>query len=1501
MGGLVRTAGAVRLVTLLGCVLVLAGWPAVAASEGAGARRPDLTGGFPDRPYFEPNVGQVDARVKFLGRARGLVVYLTETDAVLALGDATVRMRLVGANPAPRIAGAARLPGTVNYFIGDDPARWRTGVPTYASVGYRDVYPGVDLVYYGQRGQLEYDFVVAPGVDPGVISLAFEGAESVATDARGDLVLRTASGDVRFLKPHVYQVIDGVRRPVAAGYRMVAAGRVGFQVAAHDATRPLVIDPILLYSSYLGGAGAEKAAAIAIDGAGHAYVAGETASLNFPTTSGAFQRSAGGRSGRDAFVAKLNTGVGGAASLVYATYIGGSGHDQAHGIAVDAAGNAYVTGQTFSTNFPASPLKAGNRGSSDAFLVKLNAAGSVLLYSAFLGGSSDDAGYGVAVEPGTGLAWVTGQTFSTNFPATTGAFQRTPGDAGTQGDAFLARVNTLASGSASLHYATYLGGTGADRGLGVATDGAGHAHVTGFTGSTGLATPSAFEPTHSGGQDAFVARINPALAGAASLVYFTYLGGTGNDVGQGIAVESSSPDCAGGCTYVVGQTSSPFPSLPVTANAYQLGLLGPTDAFVAKLDPTGAAALYLSYFGGSGDESASAVAVDAAGKIYATGVTTSLDLPVGAYQPGLAGGQDVFVAKFDPALGGAASLAYFTYLGGDRDDAGHGIAVDTRARAHVTGTTASANFPTALAFDPTCGVNGLCDGLSDAFVAVLETDVTAPAITLTTPAHGSATNNTTPLFAGVAGMAPGDAATVTVKIYLGTSASGPPVQTLAATRDGTTGAYAVAAAALAEGVYTARAQQSDDAGNTGFSTANTFTVDTTRPTVTIDQAAGQEDPTNGSPIRFTVVFSEPVGGFTGEQVTIGGTAGGSKTVVVTGGPATYTVAVSGMTDGTVVATIAEGVAVDAAGNPNMASTSTDNAVTFDGTRPTVTIDQAAGQADPTNGAPIHFTVVFSEPVGGFTGEQVTIGGTAGGSKTVVVTGGPSAYTVAVSGMTDGTVVATIAEGVVTDAAGNPNTASTSTDNTVTYDTTRPAVTIDQAVDQADPTNSSPIRFTVVFSEPVTGFAGNQVTIGGTAGGSKTVVVTGGPSAYTVAVSGMTDGTVVATIGAGVVADAAGNPNTASTSTDDTVTYDTTPPVFGAVSNLMFQVGTTVTYPTPTATDAVTSPPPVVCDPASGSPAGGAAFPLGDTTVTCTATDAAGNSSVIDFFVTVQNDAPPVLGIDVPSQTFAQGEPITLTASITVGQSTTTIGPDCVNTTFTIRRLDGSVVEPRFRERIYGIPNDLVNIAANAPFVIRCDITEAIDPSLLPPGQYRFFATYANYIQDLDPTPPQFDVWTGSINSPERDLTIVAPEVRPAVIRIVLDIKPGGFPNSANCSGGGGLPMAVLSGEIFDPSAPGPDHRRLFDPVAEVDTGSVRFGRTGTETGGGNVGTADVNGDGVLDLIFHPSLAQSGFSCADLPAGQQSTEVVGILTGQTRLARPFSGSDTIRLVTGTAPR
>jgi hypothetical protein len=385
---------------------------------------------------FEANQGQADPQVKFLSRGQGYSLFLTPTEAVLQLRNAdfglrnedqrdfrgpgpnpqsalrtphsaavsavNLRLRLVGANRSPRIRGLEELPGKSNYFIGNDPSKWRTNVPTYGKVEYRDVYPGVNLVYYGKGRQLEHDFIVAPGVDPQQIRFAVQGADKVELDAQGDLVLRAGNGDLHLRKPVVYQEIDGARQEVSGSYVLGAphsafrtphSVEVGFQVAAYDATRPLVIDPVLVYSTYLGGSGLDGGYGIAVDSAGNAYITGYTESTNFPTASPQQRANAGGM---DVFVAKLSAP---GSALLYSTYLGGSGNDYGWSIAVDSTGSAYVTGITYSTNFPtASPLQATVGGPYDAFVAKLNAAGSALLYSTYLGGSRADQGLGIAVD-----------------------------------------------------------------------------------------------------------------------------------------------------------------------------------------------------------------------------------------------------------------------------------------------------------------------------------------------------------------------------------------------------------------------------------------------------------------------------------------------------------------------------------------------------------------------------------------------------------------------------------------------------------------------------------------------------------------------------------------------------------------------------------------------------------------------------------------------------------------------------------------------------------------------------------------------------------------------------------------------------------------------------------------------------------------------------------------------------------------------------------------------
>jgi hypothetical protein len=505
---------------LVGLALMLALAPAATAPEPSSARKAEIGSNYGKLPLsFEANQGQTDSQVKFLARGRGYALFLTPAEAVLSLAKPQARayaetsapsspeasgtvlaMQLSGANLEPQVIGKDALPGRVNYLRGKDPARWHTQIPTYAKVAYEGIYPGVDLVYYGNQGQLEYDFVVAPGGDPGVLKLVFRGADRIEINAAGELVLATASGDIRMHAPVIYQETAGVRTTVAGGYVLKETQEVSFEVAAYDTSRPLVIDPMLVYSTYLGGSGGDFGDGIAVDDRGNAYVTGDTTSTDFPTVN-AVQPTLGGGSDAflDAFVAKL-TPQG--SQLLYSTYLGGSGFDRGDGIAVDDRGNAYVAGNTTSTDFPTvnavQPTFGG--GNLDAFVAKLTPHGSQLLYSTYLGGSGDEFGNGIAVDD-RGNAYVTGQTASTDFP-TVNAVQPT-----FRGGNFDAFVTKLTRNGSQLLYSTYLGGSGGDFGTGIAVDDRGNAYVTAGTDSIDFPTVNAVQPTLGGGSDGFVAKL----------------------------------------------------------------------------------------------------------------------------------------------------------------------------------------------------------------------------------------------------------------------------------------------------------------------------------------------------------------------------------------------------------------------------------------------------------------------------------------------------------------------------------------------------------------------------------------------------------------------------------------------------------------------------------------------------------------------------------------------------------------------------------------------------------------------------------------------------------------------------------------------------------------------------------------------------------------------------------------------------------------------------------
>jgi hypothetical protein len=495
---------------------------------------------------FEANRGQTDARVKFVSRSSGYTLFLTGDEAVFSLrgskanggalpasprlrptvvpiANAILRMKLVKTNPAAKATGEDELPGKSNYFIGSDPRKWHSNVTNYAKVKYEGIYSGIDLVYYGNQRQLEYDFIVAPGADPHRIQFDVRGAEKISRGEDGDLVARIGDGEVRWHKPAVYQEKGGIRQEVAAHYVIKDKNRAGFEVTDYDVRRPLFIDP-LIYSTYLGGNGGDEGYGIALDSSGNAYVTGATTSTNFPTMNPLQSSNAGGH---DAFVAQLNPS---GSALVYSTYLGGSGDDEGFGITVDSSGSVYVTGWTSSTDFPTmKPLQPGFGGAEDAFVSELSPTGSALVYSTYLGGSGNDYGYGIAVDS-SGDAYVIGTTDSTNFP-TMNPLQ--PVFGGIE-DAFVSELSPTGS---ALVYSTYLGGNGADEGYSIALDSSGNTHVTGGTSSTNFPTMNPLQRSNAGGHDAFVAQLNPS---GSALVYSTYLGGSNQEWGYGIAVDASA-------------------------------------------------------------------------------------------------------------------------------------------------------------------------------------------------------------------------------------------------------------------------------------------------------------------------------------------------------------------------------------------------------------------------------------------------------------------------------------------------------------------------------------------------------------------------------------------------------------------------------------------------------------------------------------------------------------------------------------------------------------------------------------------------------------------------------------------------------------------------------------------------------------------------------------------------------------------------------------------------
>lgn len=646
---------------------------------------------------FEENQGQVDSQVRYLAQAGNGTIYFTPSETVLTLlshasqkkPDVSVlRLKWNGANPQAEVVAENPLPGRINYLIGSDPSRWHTNLPTYAQVRYRGLFPGVDAVFYGKEGEIEYDLVLAPGVDPAKISFALEGARSFRIADNGDLVLRLQNAEVRQRKPIVYQENNGLRRLLSASYVINRDRTVSYEIAGYNRKLPLVIDPTLAYSTFASsGSNFHVVSSIAVDQSGNAYVTGTT-TVAFPNKHPEF----GSQVGENAYVTKFSPSGG---SLIYSTVFGGNSFDEGIAIAIDRFGNAYIGGDTQSTDFPTTPgafePSPGSLDADNAFITKLSPSGSAFVYSLLLGGGDSDQISALALDT-QHRAYVTGFTCSTNFPVKN-AFQpvtvgQNCADGG--GDAFVSRVN--ATGTA-LDYSTYLDGTIESIGNGIAVDSTFHAYVTGATESPDFpTTPGAFQttlkakvipnfPNDIPQSNAFVTKFS---ADGGSLVYSTFLGGTADDVAEGIALDPDGRACVTG-----NATSADF---PVTSGAFQKTLRGGNDVFVTKLQLNGSGLFYSTFLGGSGSEGGSSIAVDSLGRAYVAGGTSSTDFPVvNPVQSHLAGAQDAFVTKLS-ATGNA--VLFSTYLGGTDVENANSIRLDSAGNAFVGGATASTNFPT---------------------------------------------------------------------------------------------------------------------------------------------------------------------------------------------------------------------------------------------------------------------------------------------------------------------------------------------------------------------------------------------------------------------------------------------------------------------------------------------------------------------------------------------------------------------------------------------------------------------------------------------------------------------------------------------------------------------------------------------------------------------------------------------------------------------------------------
>ena len=872
--------------------------------QSKSAVKPDLNfGKFP--LYFIFNKGQVNEKAKFYARASRYTLWLTKEGLVfdsikkerekeepgkfhskfkiqnskLIKRDVS-RLIFLNANKNPEIIAIEESKLKVNYFIGNDKSKWHCDVPTSQAVLYKSLYKNIDLKVYGIEKQIEYDWIVKPGANPEDIRFEYKNVKETRIDEEGNLLIETDFGELMHKRPVSYQEIRmehgawameemGGRKDVEVKFKKIAGNTYGFEVGEYDKDAELIIDPVVLaYSTYLGGNAHDYRCGIAVDSSGYAYVTGETTSTDFPTLN-QYQTDQGDF---DAFVTKIDTTQSGASSLIYSTYLGGGSRDFGYGIAVDHSGNAFMTGSTQSTDFPTRNQYQTFQGNYDVFVTKIDTTqtgASSLIYSTYLGGGSLEWGYGIAVDNSENV-YVTGYTEGTDFP-TRKQYQTDRGNT----DAFFTKIDTTQSGASSLIYSTYLGGDNGDEAYGIAMDSIGYVYVVGKTSSTDFPTLDQFQ-TDQGGEDAFVTKIDTTQSGLSSLIYSTYLGGNQDDVGRGIAVDSS------GNAYVTGWThSTDFP----TMSQYQTFQGGDYDVFVTKIDTTQSGAsslLYSTYLGGSHNETGRGISLDNSGNVYVTGGTGSSNFPtLNQYQTNQ-GWADAFITKLDTTQSGFSSLIYSTYLGGGGTDGGFGIAVDSSGNAFVTGDTWSTDFPILNQYQTDLKSN------YDAFVTKLIYTVVPPTVTT------NAVSSVTATSASSGGNVTSDGGSAVTARGVCWSTSANPTTANSHTNDGAgTGTFTSSITGLTPcTTYHVRAYATNSVG-TSYGNDVTFTTNALIPTITTTavsnitattaSSGGNVTSDGGSAITSRgVCWSTSTNPTTANSHTTDGTGTGTFTSSITG-------------------------------------------------------------------------------------------------------------------------------------------------------------------------------------------------------------------------------------------------------------------------------------------------------------------------------------------------------------------------------------------------------------------------------------------------------------------------------------------------------------------------------------------------------------------------------------------------------------------------------------------